>query len=314
MDHFTECYLPERTIQTGIGDVPVKAPRVRDRIGRVRFSSAALLPYLRRTKTIDNSEPYAAPVRSVQAFADRGEPLTLSELSRLLSIPVSTCFNLMRTLQARGYLYEVGGRKMFYPTARWLVTSLAIASRDPVREQLQPYLESLRDETGETAILGKRMGEQVMYLAVVEGMHTIRYTANVGDLKPLHSNSAGKALLGAMTAAGAVFANHGFRSRARLRRHQLGGGRRVETRVLRMNNRGSRGPARYAGTAQSEIPRLRERLSRRSRRRASVRHACGSRQRERCARRSRLLALMRAFVTEHTAFTDEVRCQHDHAC
>lgn len=135
-----------------------------------------------------------------EAFADRGEPLTLSELSRLLAIPVSTCFNLMRTLQARGYLYEVGGRKTFYPTARWLVKSLAIASRDPVREQLQPYLESLRDETGETTILGKRMGEQVMYLAVVESIHTIRYTANVGDLKPLHSSSAGKALLGAMPA------------------------------------------------------------------------------------------------------------------
>ena len=29
-------YLPSRTIQTGIGDVPVKAPRVRDRAGEIR--------------------------------------------------------------------------------------------------------------------------------------------------------------------------------------------------------------------------------------------------------------------------------------
>lgn len=133
-----------------------------------------------------------------EAFAERGEPLTLSELARLLAIPLSTCFNLMRTLQARGYLYEVGGRKTFYPTARWLANSMAIARRDPVGQQLQPYLESLRDETGETTILGKRMGEQVIYLSVVEGTHTIRYTADVGALKPLHSSAAGKALLGAM--------------------------------------------------------------------------------------------------------------------
>ena len=32
-------YLPERTVQTGIGDVPVKAPRVRDRQGTIKFSS-----------------------------------------------------------------------------------------------------------------------------------------------------------------------------------------------------------------------------------------------------------------------------------
>ena len=39
-------YLPERTIQTGIGDVPVKAPRVRDRAG-ASFASAPR--YCRRT-------------------------------------------------------------------------------------------------------------------------------------------------------------------------------------------------------------------------------------------------------------------------
>jgi putative transposase len=51
-------YLPERTIQTGIGDVAVKAPRVRDRIGRLRFSSSILPPYLRRTKTIEELLPW----------------------------------------------------------------------------------------------------------------------------------------------------------------------------------------------------------------------------------------------------------------
>jgi Transposase, Mutator family len=42
-------YLPPRTIQTGIGGVAVKAPRVRDRIGTIRFTSSILPPYLRRT-------------------------------------------------------------------------------------------------------------------------------------------------------------------------------------------------------------------------------------------------------------------------
>ncbi len=51
-------YLPERTIQTGIGDIAVKAPRVRDRGGELRFSSAILPPYLRRTKTIEELLPW----------------------------------------------------------------------------------------------------------------------------------------------------------------------------------------------------------------------------------------------------------------
>jgi putative transposase len=51
-------YLPERTIQTGLGDVVVTAPRVRDREGAIRFSSQILPPYLRRTKSLAELLPW----------------------------------------------------------------------------------------------------------------------------------------------------------------------------------------------------------------------------------------------------------------
>jgi hypothetical protein len=51
-------HLPEREIQTGIGSVSVKAPRVRDRYHdankRMRFSSSILPPYLRKTKSMEH--------------------------------------------------------------------------------------------------------------------------------------------------------------------------------------------------------------------------------------------------------------------
>ena len=56
-------YLPEREIQTGIGPVAVKMPKVRDRGtaegGRkVQFSSKILPPYLRRTQSIEELIPW----------------------------------------------------------------------------------------------------------------------------------------------------------------------------------------------------------------------------------------------------------------
>lgn len=51
-------YMPERTIQTGLGEVGIKAPRVRDRASKIRFTSAILPPYLRRTKTIEELLPW----------------------------------------------------------------------------------------------------------------------------------------------------------------------------------------------------------------------------------------------------------------
>ena len=52
---------PERTIQTGLGDIDVKQPRVLDRRppGQgERFSPAVLPPYLRRTKSVEELIPW----------------------------------------------------------------------------------------------------------------------------------------------------------------------------------------------------------------------------------------------------------------
>ncbi len=55
-------YAQERQLQTGLGDVEVCAPRVRDdRKGsaeRIRFTSAILPPYLRRTKALEELLPW----------------------------------------------------------------------------------------------------------------------------------------------------------------------------------------------------------------------------------------------------------------
>src|SRR6185369_14150722 len=49
-------HRPERAILTGLGPVAVRAPRIRDRTGagesRIRFTSAILPPYARRSKSL----------------------------------------------------------------------------------------------------------------------------------------------------------------------------------------------------------------------------------------------------------------------
>jgi transposase-like protein len=48
-------YLPERTIQTGIGEIDVQVPKVRDRSGSgFKFNSKLVPPYLKRSKTVED--------------------------------------------------------------------------------------------------------------------------------------------------------------------------------------------------------------------------------------------------------------------
>jgi len=47
-------YLPQRSIQTGLGSISVKQPRVRYHEGREAFTSAILPPYLRRAPIVES--------------------------------------------------------------------------------------------------------------------------------------------------------------------------------------------------------------------------------------------------------------------
>lgn len=132
-----------------------------------------------------------------EAFARAQGPLTLSELARALNAPASSCFNLVRSLEARGYLYAVRSKQL-YPTRRLFAIASAIAAAEPWLMRLEPILTRLRDATRETVILGKRDGDHIVYLEVLEGPQTIRYSARAGELKPLHSSSIGKATLAAL--------------------------------------------------------------------------------------------------------------------
>jgi len=52
-------YLPGRTIQTGIGDVEIKVPKVRDRSGSgIKFTSTLLPPYLKRAQSVEEMLPW----------------------------------------------------------------------------------------------------------------------------------------------------------------------------------------------------------------------------------------------------------------
>ncbi|MGI4942808.1 MAG: helix-turn-helix domain-containing protein [Janthinobacterium lividum] len=119
--------------------------------------------------------------RTVEIFAQGRTPLTLSELARALNAPQSPCFNLLRVLEARGYLYSVGGNRRFYPTRKLFNLAEAIAGYEPVIPRVEGALAILRDQTNETVILGTRQGDKVIYPAVAEGRQTIRYISQVGS-------------------------------------------------------------------------------------------------------------------------------------
>ena len=133
-----------------------------------------------------------------EAFAAAQEPLTLSDLARQIQSPISSCHGVIRTLKARGYVYLLDKRR-YYPTRKLLDLGSRISPHDPVIERLLPHLEALRKRTDETVMIGKREGDEILYVVTIESMQTIRYTLHAGDRRPLHASAVGKALLGQLS-------------------------------------------------------------------------------------------------------------------
>jgi IclR family acetate operon transcriptional repressor len=72
-----------------------------------------------------------------EAFADAGGPLSLTEISQRISVPISSCHSIVRTLQIRGYVYVIEERKRIYPTKRLL--GIAQSNRAPDRRGALRY-------------------------------------------------------------------------------------------------------------------------------------------------------------------------------
>jgi IclR family transcriptional regulator, acetate operon repressor len=148
----------------------------------------------------------AASVKSAQRvidilefYATCREPATLTSIASALQLPKSSCLALLATLESHGYLYEVRRNAGYYPTRRWLDKAQVISANDPLAEMLRPHLIALRDDVGETVILGKNSADQILYIEVFESLQTLRYTAVAGQFKPLHGTASGKAHLSSLT-------------------------------------------------------------------------------------------------------------------
>lgn len=121
-----------------------------------------------------------------------------AELAARLNLPRTTLYRMLGTLVARGLLrrdplrrvYCLGHRCFEYARAAYAMPDLVAAAG--------AELQALRDMTGETTYLATRDGLEVVSLERCDGAHGQRSQSALGERKPLHCTSQGKAILAAM--------------------------------------------------------------------------------------------------------------------
>lgn len=130
----------------------------------------------------------------LEAVARAGDPLTVAEAAASVGLDRTVAHRLIATLSTRGYLQRDnrGGYRLG-------PTCLALASAiTDLRTMARPFLEALRNTTGETVHLVVLSGREVVFIDGIESIHTLRVTSRTGRLLPAHATSVGKAWLAAL--------------------------------------------------------------------------------------------------------------------
>jgi IclR family transcriptional regulator, acetate operon repressor len=134
----------------------------------------------------------------IEVFARVRRPMTVTALAKMLELPASSCHGLVKTLEERGYLIKLAEPAGYYFSKRLEQLTQRIGGYDPLPSWVIPALEATRDAADETTLLARMTGLNAVYVEVLESAQSVRYIAQVGDLRPLYASAAGKALLGSL--------------------------------------------------------------------------------------------------------------------
>lgn len=140
----------------------------------------------------DEDTSFARGLRILLTVADRGE-VRAEELSLLLDTPTSTVYRYLRTLTAFGFVDRRDGRYLLGP--RLVIGSGTNVTSEQLIRIADPVLRYLVAETGETAVITRRIGLAAVCLHQVESAHPLRVALEPGSMSPLHAGAIGRVLL-----------------------------------------------------------------------------------------------------------------------
>src|SRR5437660_12320048 len=131
--------------------------------------------------------------RVLSALAEGGRPQGISELARALKVSKGTLRDILLTLDAHGFVIrDPDTRFRLGPQLR----ALADASSPDLRALAQPYLVSLMETFGETAILGLVIDGKLEIAARAEPATDLHMTAPLGRRLPLARGAPAKVIVG----------------------------------------------------------------------------------------------------------------------
>lgn len=131
-------------------------------------------------------------LRVLTAFDEDHPEMTLSEVAVRTALSPAVVRRCLITLVELGYVGQHERKFLLRPQV--LTIGSAFLASMQIEQVVLPPLQSLRDQTGDSASLVVLSGTDILYVAHVSTDRRFRIGANVGTRFPFHATSLGKAM------------------------------------------------------------------------------------------------------------------------
>ena len=134
-------------------------------------------------------------LRVLGSFSDERRERGVTELARDFAVSKATDYRVLVTLERHHYVVQnpVTGRYQLGTRLGQIIQSAG--PRLDLATEAQPYMEQLRERTGEVVHLDVLDGDEVVVIAKLDGLQPVQVISKVGDRGPAHCISTGKAIL-----------------------------------------------------------------------------------------------------------------------
>ena len=140
-------------------------------------------------------------VQILQIIAKSNEGLEMDEICERLSIPRTSCYDIMVTLVHLGMLEVNTGVKRSYKIGlNAYRIGMSYMNNRNISEIIAPALKELSKELQKTCFFGVLESDKIVYISKFEPENPIITTATIGTKNPIYNTSLGKAILSSMSA------------------------------------------------------------------------------------------------------------------
>ncbi len=132
----------------------------------------------------------------LRAFGGREDGQSLSDIARIVDLPRATVRRCLLTFQTLGYISSNG--REFYLTPKVLTLGAAYLTSTPLPRLLQPFLDRVSKQIGESCSAAILVDDAVVYIARTQTKRIMSVDLSVGSRLPAYCSALGRVMLAAL--------------------------------------------------------------------------------------------------------------------